>query len=513
MDLTVLAALLDGSDYTISREIIQRGTAVVCVLAFWSSLQQFPALLGERGLLPVGDLLEMPGARRRPSLFHWRWTPYSDRLLRIVCAVGVALGVATVLGLPQQGPAWTTVLVFWAMWGLYLSIHSLGRVFYGYGWESLLLETGFVVGLLGSHAVAPPMLIIVFLRWLLVRVEFGAGMIKMRGDRSWRDLTAMDHHHETQPMPGPLSRRAHLAPRWWHRCEVLGSHVVQLGAIWLVLLPQPFASFGAGLVILTQLFLVVTGNYAWLNWLTILVATSAISDGCWHWLLGGPFPGWGWEGLLETGPVSAGTVGPASGAGSPLWWTLLIAAVFVGLVILSREPVATLFSRDQLMNASFNRFHLVNAYGAFGSMTERRLEVVVEGRLDRPVDDGPADDGWRAFEFRGKPGDVRRRPRQFAPYHLRLDWQMWFLALRPRAEDWFVALLERLRDGDRPIRRLLRTDPFGGARPTALRVRLFEYRFATAEERRRDGATWVRTDLGVVAEMAGAPDASYGPDR
>src|SRR5699024_11440836 len=93
---------------------------------------------------------------------------------------------------------------------------------------------------------------------------------KMRGDPSWRDLTAMDHHHQTQPMPGPLSRLAHLAPRWWHRLEVLGSHAVQLGIIWLVLLPQPIASFAGLAVILTQLFLVVTGNYAWLNWLTIL---------------------------------------------------------------------------------------------------------------------------------------------------------------------------------------------------------------------------------------------------
>ena len=197
MDLTPLLQLLGAGDYTIAREVIQRGVAAVFVLAFLSSYHQFPVLLGERGLLPAGEFLDHPAAHRQPSLFHWRATPYSDRLLRLVCLIGMLLGLSVVIGLPQQGPAWTTIPVFLAMWGLYLSVHSLGRVFYGFGWESMLLETGFVVGFLGTPEVAPPLLILLFLRWMLLRLEFGAGMIKMRGDASWRDLTAMDHHHQT----------------------------------------------------------------------------------------------------------------------------------------------------------------------------------------------------------------------------------------------------------------------------------------------------------------------------
>ncbi|WP_193107210.1 lipase maturation factor family protein [Brachybacterium sp. FME24] len=490
MDWTSLLALLDAHDYTIAREVILRGVAVVFVIAFLSTFHQFPALLGERGLLPAPEYLARPASRRRPSLFHWRLTPYSDRLLRGMCLVGMVLGASVVLGVAQLGPGWITIPVFLAMWGLYLSIHSVGRTFYGFGWESMLLECGFLVGFLGAHEVAPPLLILWFLRWMLVRLEFGAGMIKMRGDRSWRDLTAMDHHHQTQPMPGPLSRLAHQGPHWWHRLEVLGSHGVQLGAIWLVLLPQPLASVGALLVILTQLFLVVTGNYAWLNWLTIIIAFSAISDSFLRWIVGGPWPGWGWQNLPAPGAADA----------SPVWWHLLILAVVAFLVALSRQPLRNLFSSDQLMNASFNRFHLVNAYGAFGSMTTRRFEVVLEGTVD--PDPAAADDAaWRPYEFKGKPGDVRRRSRQFAPYHLRLDWQMWFLALRPGAEDWFVALLEKLREGDPGIRRLLRSDPFGGAPPTAIRVTYYEYRYATGQERRESGTWWVRTDLGVIARI------------
>lgn len=510
MDLSTWLALLDAHDRTIAREVIQRGVAVIYVIAFLSTYHQFPALLGERGLLPAPEHLARPSSRRSPSLFHWHRTPYSDRLLRPMCTVGMLLGASVVVGLPQQGPAWTTIPVFLAMWGLYLSIHSIGQRFYGFGWESMLLEVGFVVGFLGSHAVPPPTLILLFLMWLLLRLEFGAGMIKMRGDTAWRDLTAMDHHHQTQPMPGPLSRWAHLKPRWWHRCEVLGSHAVQLGVVWLVLAPQPVASIAACLIILTQLALVLTGNYAWLNWLTIIVAFSAISDSFLRWVVGGPWPGWGLP-LSGTpgadGGAGQGTdplIGPGAGAHSPLWWLLLTGAVFTWLLVLSWKPLRNLFSRHQLMNASFNRWHLVNAYGAFGSMTKRRLEVVIEGTMSR----SPQEGDWRAYEFKGKPGDPARRPRQFAPYHLRLDWMMWFLALRPSAEGWFVALLEKLAEGDRAVRRLLRIDPFDGAPPARLRVKLYDYRYATAQEKRETGHWWARTDLGILATMDGAAEGA-----
>jgi hypothetical protein len=492
MEWSVVLAALEAHDHLIAREILQRGVAAVYVLAFLSTFHQFPVLLGERGLLPVPAFLERAGDRAGPTLFHR--VPYSDALLRGMCAAGMLLGLAVVLGLPQQGPAWSMLAVFVAMWAMYLSIVSVGQIFYGYGWESMLLECGALVGLLGSHAVPPPQLMILFLAWLLIRLEFGAGMIKMRGDRSWRELTAMDHHHETQPMPGPLSRTAHLMPRWWHRAEVLGSHAVQLGAIWLVLAPQPIASFAACAVIATQLFLVVTGNYAWLNWLTILVACAVIPDPFWRWMLGGPLPGWSWFGV----PLGAdGEVG-ADGGSSPLWWTVLVLVAFLGLAVLSRRPLANLYSPHQLMNASFDRFHLVNAYGAFGSMTERRDELLIEGTED-PAGQDAAQEAWRPYEFRGKPGDLRRLPRQVAPYHLRLDWQMWFLALRPGAERWFVELLERLADGDAGVRRLLARDPFDGRAPTALRVRCCRYRFATRQEKRDSGARWVTTDLGVIA--------------
>ena len=168
-------ALLDGHDHLIAREVIQRGVAAVFMLAFLSSYHQFPVLLGERGLLPAPEFLDRVGDRVGPTLFRWHRTPYSDRLLRAMCLVGIVLGATVVVGLPQQGPAWSMIAVFGAMWLLYLSIHSVGQVFYGFGWESMLLECGFLVGFLGSHAVAPPLLILFFAfqRYFLRGISIG----------------------------------------------------------------------------------------------------------------------------------------------------------------------------------------------------------------------------------------------------------------------------------------------------------------------------------------------------
>ncbi|GAA4478358.1 lipase maturation factor family protein [Enteractinococcus fodinae] len=493
MDVTTWLPLFEASDYTIAREVLFRGVAALYFTAFLAAFNQFPALLGERGLSPAPEHIARTSARDKPSLFRWRFTPYSDRLLRIVCVIGMVLSLSVVVGLAQLGPGWLTIPVFLIMWWLYLSIVNIGQYYYGFGWESLLLEVGFVVGFLGTPDVAPPFLILLFLRWTLFRVEFGAGMIKMRGDTSWRDLTAMNYHHQTQPMPNPLSRWAHQKPQWWHKTETLGSHVIQLVMPWLLFFPQPVASIAALVIMFSQLVLVVTGNYAWLNWLTILLGFSAISDSFLYGLFGAGWPGWGWDHVTA---VLNSTVSVTS----PVWWLVLTTIVFVFLLALSWPAFMNLWSSNQLMNASFNRWHLVNAYGAFGAMTQTRREIIIEGTMSSDPTD---EEAWHAYEFKGKPGDVYRRAPQVAPYHLRLDWMMWFLALGSPNQPWFRRLIDKILDGDQAIRKLLRTDPFDGEPPVLIRVRIFEYRYATAAERRETGQWWWRKELGTVVPPTG----------
>lgn len=462
---------LFATDAEWARQVVQRGVAALYFVAFLSTLNQFRVLLGERGLLPAPALLAA-GRQRGPTIFS-RWD-YTDRRLVGIAVVGLVLSAALAAGLPQAGPPWVPLVVFLVLYGLYLSIVNIGQVFYGFGWEMLLLEAGVMAGLLGSNQAAPHAPVILLIAWLVFRVEFGAGMIKLRGGSEWRDLTAMDYHHQTQPMPNPLSRQAHLRPRWWHRAEVIGNHVTQLGVPFLLFLPQPLASAGATVIVLTQLWLVATGNYAWLNWATIILACSALGDRVIH-------------AVAPALPADLGTA-----AEPPMYWTVLVLAACAAIVVASVPALRNLFSSRQLMNASFNRWQVGNAYGAFGSVTKVRTEVVIEGTEDGTEDVPPAEDSWRAYEFRGKPGDVRRRPRQFAPYHLRLDWMMWFLPLSGLHQRWFHALLVRLLAADPATLRLLRHDPFAGRRPALIRVRTFRYRFATRAERRADGAYWVR---------------------
>ncbi|HSJ36535.1 MAG TPA: lipase maturation factor family protein [Acidimicrobiia bacterium] len=458
--MTDLAQFLSAPDYEFGRQVLQRGIASVYFLAFLNVRNQFRPLLGESGLLPVPGFLERTGFGASPSLFHWR---YSDRLALGVGWMGMILAAGIVGGGLDVVPVWVGVLWWLVLWALYLSVVNVGQTFYGFGWESLLLEAGFLAAFLGNGAVAPPLLVILAFRWLLFRVEFGAGMIKLRGDRCWRDLTCLDYHHETQPMPGPTSPWFHHRPASIHRVEVLANHFSQLVVPFALFLPQPVAGVAAVIVVVTQGYLMISGNYAWLNLLTLLLAFGAIPD---SWLPG-----------LDR---------PDSALPSPSL-TVVTIALAVVVLWLSRHPVRNLFGRAQRMNYAFNRLHLVNAYGAFGSVTRRRQELILEARP------GPAGTDWRPYEFKGKPGDPRRRPPQSAPYHLRLDWVMWFVPLSPAyGRGWLDALVTRLLEADPAVLGLLREDPMQGEPPAAIRGRLVDYRFSTPGERRSTGAWWVR---------------------
>ncbi|WP_067179608.1 lipase maturation factor family protein [Microtetraspora niveoalba] len=454
-------------DYWLSRVVFQRGLAAIYLVGFLVALNQFPALLGERGLTPVPAFIRRVPFRRAPSLFHLH---YSDRFLSLVAGSGALLSAVLLAGLADLVPLWGAMSLWALLWVLYLSIVNVGQVWYSFGWESLLCEAGFLAIFLGNAEAAPPVLVLWLLRWLLFRLEFGAGLIKIRGDRCWRDLTCLYYHHETQPMPGPLSWYFHRLPGPAHRVEVAGNHVAQLVAPFGLFAPQPYASVAAGVMIATQLWLILSGNFAWLNWLTVVLAASVVS----------------WGDLVRMaglGPLPHPTAVPP-------WFAGVVLAATVLIVALSYWPARNLVSRHQLMNASFNPFHLVNTYGAFGSVTKTRYEVVIEGTRDPQV---TPETVWREYGFKGKPGAPRRRPPQFAPYHLRLDWLMWFAGLSAAyAHPWLVPFVRKLLVNDRATLRLLRDDPFPDAPPTFVRALLYRYSFTTGRERRATGDWWER---------------------
>ncbi|WP_314505244.1 lipase maturation factor family protein [uncultured Microbacterium sp.] len=479
-------------DFEFARQVLQRGIAALFLVAFLSSLNQFRPLLGEHGLLPAPELLDWARSSKRagrmlhPTLF--RWVRYTDRRLVTLCVGGIVVSATLIAGIPQLGPPWVPMIAFLLLWAGYMSMTSIGQTFYSFGWEMLLLEAGFLAAFLGSDSQPPPMVVIVLFWWLVFRLEFGAGMIKIRGGREWRDLTALMYHHETQPMPGPLSRQAHLLPRWFHRGEVVGNHFAQLVVPWFLFVPllslwvpgpvpALVGAVAAGIVIATQAWLVATGNFAWLNWATIVLAVSAIG-----------LPG------IGSPPRPAADAPPWVIDGLPLWWLVVTSAVGVLFVVLSRHALGNLFARRQLMNASFNRWQLANAYGAFGTVTKERIEIVVEGTMDEDPDAA----AWVEYPFRGKPGELRRIPRQFAPYHLRLDWLMWFLPLGHSLDDWFTGFLVKLLEADPATLRLLAHDPFEGTAPRWVRAVSYRYRFTTRAEFRESHERWYRDRRRVV---------------
>ncbi|MGH3412481.1 MAG: lipase maturation factor family protein [Marmoricola sp.] len=460
----------------LARMVFQRSLAAIYVVAFVVAANQYRALLGEHGLTPAGRYVATVPFRRAPGIFQLH---HSDRFFLGVAWFGAVLSLATVVGLTDIVPLPVAMLVWAVLWFCYLSIVNVGQTWYGFGWESLLLEVGFLAVFLGNESVAPPVLTLYLLRWVLFRLEFGAGLIKLRGDRCWRDLTCLYYHHETQPMPGPFSWYFHRLPRPLHRVEVLANHATQLVVPIFLFAPQPVAGVAAALMILTQLWLVTSGNFSWLNWLAIVLGLSVLPDA---WLA----------------PVLPGSGGRA---GSPLPFVVVVCLVTAAVIVLSWWPAANMLSRRQVMNTSFNRWHLVNSYGAFGSVTKVRYEIVVEGtRAELP----DADTSWLEYEFKGKPGSVHRRPGQFAPYHLRLDWLMWFAALSPAyADPWFGRLARKLLEGDRYVARLLRHDPFAGEPPRFVRARLYHYRFTTRSERRETGDWWARSLVGEFMRPVG----------
>jgi hypothetical protein len=455
-----------ATDFWLTRLCFQRGLGCIYLIAFLIAANQFIALLGERGLQPVRRFLRQVPLRRAPSLF---WINCSDRFITAAIWSGIALSIFAVTGWSESLGLVVSMSSWALLWVIYLSLVNVGQTFYGFGWETMLAETGFLAIFLGSSDTRPPVVVMWLIVWVLFRTMFGAGMIKLRADPCWRDLTCLFYHYETQPLPNPLSWYLHHSPRWAHKAGVLFTHFAQLVVPWFYFAPAPLCYWAGGLTILFQITLILSGNLSWLNYITIVLCIPCFDDR----LLG----------RLISIPHSV-----------PMQMTLVhkiaAGALTVIVLALSWRPARNLFSRRQLMNASFEPLHLVNTYGAFGAVTRERFEVVFKGTgADLP--DPNAE--WREYEFKGKPGNVNRRPCIVSPYHWRLDWQMWFAAMSPPdLHPWIFALVQRLLEGEKRILRLFASNPFPDAPPKFIRADWYRYRFTKSGER----GWWTRTYVG-----------------
>ncbi len=467
----------DRPRYALVRFAVLRLLGLVYVFAFLGASRQLVGLVGARGLMPAARYLDAlrdhfgsTGAAflAQPTLFFFDG---SDAALRLVSYLGLALALAVTAGV-------TNAAVMAILWALYLSIVQVGQTFYGYGWELLLCETGFVAIFLCPlrswrpfPADETPRAVIWLLRWLSFRVMFGAGLIKVRGDPCWQALTCLDTHFETQPLPNPLSWLFHFAPGWVHATGVLVNHLVELVAPFFLFGPRRFR-YAAGVSIIGfQLALIVSGNLSFLNWLTIVPTLAAFDDRALARLFPRRF-----RALPDP---------PPSRIRSVVAWTF-----FAVVLVLSVDPAMNLLSRHQSMNAAYDRLDLVNSYGAFGSVERVRHQVVLEGTNDDPSDPSAR---WQAYELPCNPGDPARMPCIHAPYQDRLDWQMWFASLSDyERQPWIVHLVDALLRGEPSVLALFSKDPFPDAPPRFVRASFYRYRMTGAGE----PGWWRRERLG-----------------
>jgi hypothetical protein len=454
--------------YWLTRFILLRWMGFVYVVAFYVAAQQLVPLVGANGLTPVAlfypRLVHYAGDPfgaflTLPSLF---WLDYSDTMLRVVPWIGVVLSLVVLAG-------YANAIMMAVLWMFYLSIVSVGQDWYGYGWEIQMSETGFLCiflcPLLDARpfpARPPPWQIIFLFRWLIIRIMLGSALIKLRGDSCWTDLTALYYHFETQPIPNPFSRYFHFLPHWALQFGVIWTFVVELVAPFFCLWPRWGRYIAASIIISFQLTLIVSGNLSFFNWLTILPALACFDDRAWRAVLPTYLNSRAMEAQLSARPSCAmnGFVWAATGL----------------LLVLSIQPALNLLSSRQAMNTSYDPFHLVNTYGAFGTVGRDRPVIIFEGT--NSADPETATD-WKEYPYVGSPWDPKLRAPFIAPYQPHLDWQLWFAAMAsPEEYPWTRNLVWKLLHNDPATLGLFAGNPFPDHPPRWIRATLYLYHFA-----------------------------------
>jgi lipase maturation factor 1 len=466
--------------YHVTSLLFLRLLGAIYLVAFVSFGVQAVGLIGSHGILPVTDFLRgvhdylgVSAYWNTPTLL---WVNSGDVFLKLVWIAGVCLSLLLLFGANAR-------VVRLGLFVLYLSLDTAGQVFMTYQWDALLLEAGFLAVFLGSEVV-----IVRLFRWLLCRLMFLSGAVKLlSGDPTWRNFTALPVHYQTQPLPTPVAWYFYQLPAWFQRASMGFLFFVELVAPLLVLAPRRIRLFAAFAITLLQVLILLTGNYAFFNFLTIALCLFAFDDAALTGVLPRRILGW-----LSSSPKAKQR---------PVVWRAVCTAV-ASLVLFTSgfEMIGEFSGRHWRPTDAVIRmiapFEIVNSYGLFAVMTTSRPEIIIEGSRDGVT--------WLAYEFRYKPGGLTRHPPWVEPHQPRLDWQMWFAALgNYRTDPWILQFLERLLEGSPQVLGLLLRNPFPDAPPRYIRAQVYDYRFTTADERKVTGEWWHREWKGIyVPELS-----------
>jgi lipase maturation factor 1 len=479
--------------YYLVRWLFVRLVGIVYLIAFFSLWSQITGLVGRNGIVPADETMRLAQQNTAPlglDRFHAQptlcWFSTEDSFLRGQCLFGMAVSLLVVFGI-APGPC------LFLLWIVYLSLTTIGDVFLGFQWDNLLLETGFLAIFFAplrpwpnlKRELAPSRVALWLLRWLLFRLIFMSGCVKLlSGDATWRDLTALIFHYETQPLPTWVAWYAHQLPGSFQKAACVAMFGMEFLAPFLILLPRRGRLVAFWLIVLLQIGIAITGNYTFFNLLTVVLCVPLLDD----FAVVRFFPQ-----LLQRGCGEAqawSRVKPRQVL--RLLRRGVVSAVAIVILIVTTIQMAGMFRvQPRWPSAMIDLYRwavplrTVNSYGLFAVMTTSRPEILVEGSHDGR--------DWKTYQFKHKPGDLQRRPSFVAPHQPRLDWQMWFAALGSyRDNPWFVTFCVRLLQGTPEVTALLDHNPFPGRPPKYIRASLYDYHFTTWEERRKDGAWWRR---------------------
>ncbi|MFZ0789093.1 MAG: lipase maturation factor family protein [Chromatiaceae bacterium] len=479
-----LLRLSGASDYRLVAWLFLRALGLIYLAAFASLAVQIDALAGIQGIYPIAEQLARAAAHHGglrflayPSLF---WIHSGDWALATAAWGGCALALLLTLW-PWFGGAgdrgWVERSLLILLYLLYLSLYHAGQIFTNFQWDYLLLEAGFLAVLLPGG----PRLTVWLFRWLLFRLRFESGLSKvLSGDTGWRDLTALRHYFETQPLPHTGAWFAHQLPDWLLRLGTGGTLFVELVVPFFIFLPRPWRLFAAWVTILWQLLIIATSNHNFFNLLTICLCLFLFDDRAL-----GPWVPAAWRKRAAASPLLPQQPSQRLGALVLVLTLILVPASLVsGAAMVLGRSIAHLGNWVEWVD----RFRLANRYHVFPTVRTERIELQIEASTDGVT--------WEPLDFRYRPDDPAERPAFIVPHQPRLDWMLWFVPTTPPFLDLFDRFLTRLAQGSPPVTALLARPPTGAERPAMLRVRAYRYRFTTPAERAETGDWWLREDLG-----------------
>ncbi|HEX4263722.1 MAG TPA: lipase maturation factor family protein [Verrucomicrobiae bacterium] len=487
---------VERPSYVLMRRAFLSCLGIIYLVAFVSLWVQIGGLIGSNGIVPVRQTMEVVKKEADDARIGWGryfrvptlcWLNSSDSFLNLQCAAGTVLAVLLIAGI---APAPCLFL----LWLIYLSLCTVSDPFLGFQWDVLLLETGLLAIFLAppqglprrpAREAPPSRIAIWLLRWLLFKLMFRSGCVKLTsGDPTWRDLTALNYHFETQPLPTWIGWYAHQLPALVHHSDTIVMFVIEIGIPFLIFLPRRPRQLACLAFLALQFFILLTGNYCFFNLLTMVLCLTLLDDAALQKCLPARW-------CSSPGADAVGKLPSLEMVRRSLMVPLVVA-----VLITSAVQFAGMFHRHVWVPGKAHRVNTwlaplrsFNGYGLFQVMTTSRPEIIVEGSNDGV--------NWQAYEFKYKAGDLKRRPAFVEPHQPRLDWQMWFAALGDyRQNPWFLNFCVRLLQGSPQVLALLEENPFPNAPPKYIRAVLYDYHFTDRATRRKTGEWWTRTPEG-----------------